>query len=85
MLREEIISALRQARIELQGRDIQHARLFGSVACNEDRPDSDIDLAVSLDPNARISLLDFVGLERDLAKLLGRKVDLVKLPVKRSY
>ena len=49
--------------------------LFGSVAREESRPDSDLDLLVSFtDPP---SLLRFVELEQYLTDLLGLKVDLV--------
>lgn len=52
-------------------------RLFGSVARGDERPDSDIDLLVELEPGR--SLLDLIGLENDLADALGRKVDAVTL------
>ncbi len=50
-------------------------RVFGSVARGEDRANSDIDVLVSLERGR--TLLDLVGLEHDLTKLLGRKVDVV--------
>lgn len=52
-----------------------NVRGFGSAARGEDRADSDIDILVSLDRGR--TLLDLVGLEQDLTKLLGRKVDVV--------
>ena len=39
--------------------------------------DSDIDLLVDLDPEHRISLIDFADLRLHLSDLLGRDVDLV--------
>ena len=50
-------------------------RVFGSVARGTDGPDSDIDLLVEL-PEA-VSLFTLARLERDLAELLGAKVDVV--------
>ena len=50
-------------------------RVFGSVARGEDRPDSDIDLVVDLDPTA--GLLTLEHLRRELTDLLGRRVDVV--------
>ena len=41
------------------------------------RPDSDIDLLVEFLPDAQIDLVDYAGLMPDLAKLVGRTVDLV--------
>ncbi|WP_189033200.1 helix-turn-helix domain-containing protein [Nocardia rhizosphaerihabitans] len=49
--------------------------LFGSVARGDDRPDSDLDLLIELAPGA--SLLDILGLDDDLAAVLGCPVDVV--------
>ncbi|WP_054848285.1 nucleotidyltransferase domain-containing protein [Methanoculleus chikugoensis] len=53
----------------------RNVRVFGSVARNEAREDSDIDLLIDLDPDR--SLLDVGGLAMDLSLLLGRSVDVV--------
>ncbi|MCH7721619.1 MAG: nucleotidyltransferase family protein, partial [Planctomycetes bacterium] len=50
-------------------------RVFGSTLRRDARVDSDIDLLVDLEPGR--SLLDHVGLRRDLEELLGRRVDVV--------
>ena len=49
-------------------------RVFGSVLHGEDQEDSDLDLLV--DPSPRASLLDMAGLQIELEKALGVKVDL---------
>jgi uncharacterized protein len=51
----------------------RNVRVFGSVARGEDRPDSDVDLLVDVEPGR--SLLDVIALEQDLEVLLGRPVD----------
>lgn len=53
----------------------RNLRVFGSVARGEDRPDSDLDLLVDMDPDR--SLLDLVALGQDLEDLLLRKVDVL--------
>jgi len=50
-------------------------RVFGSVARGEDRPDSDVDFLVKLDPGT--TLLKHAALVRELEALLGCKVDVV--------
>jgi predicted nucleotidyltransferase len=50
-------------------------RVFGSVARGEARPDSDIDLLVDWDMS-RISAWGGAGLDIELERLLGRKVDI---------
>jgi uncharacterized protein len=54
---------------------IRELGLFGSAARGEMRPDSDVDILVEFDPEARIGL-EFFDLERELTGLFGRKVDL---------
>jgi predicted nucleotidyltransferase len=49
--------------------------IFGSYAREENRPDSDLDILISL--NTAISLFQLVRMERELSELLGVKVDLV--------
>lgn len=50
-------------------------RVFGSVARGEDTEKSDLDLLV--DPLPGTSLFNLIGLENDLADLLGTKVDVL--------
>ena len=50
-------------------------RVFGSVVRGEDNDESDIDILVDTLPGT--TLLDLGGLQYDLEKLLGRKVDVV--------
>jgi uncharacterized protein with HEPN domain/predicted nucleotidyltransferase len=48
-------------------------------------PDSDVDVLVTFEPEARWSLFDLAGAEQELSDLLGRDVDLVsKRGVERS-
>lgn len=51
--------------------------IFGSVARNEQKPDSDIDILVELSHN--ISLLQFSGLWVDLEDELHAKVDVADI------
>lgn len=51
--------------------------VFGSVARGEARPDSDVDVLVEFEPDAKISYLDLEDLAIDLSPLLGgRYVDI---------
>lgn len=55
-----------------------HASVFGSVARGDGAPDSDVDILVILDPEKKIDLLDYVGLERHVSELLGRPAELAR-------
>jgi hypothetical protein len=54
---------------------LKHIGLFGSCRRGEARSDSDVDLLVELD--RPIGLFRFLRMQRELAQLLGRPVDLV--------
>jgi predicted nucleotidyltransferase len=56
---------------------VRELSVFGSAARGEMRPDSDVDLLVEFLPDAEIDLVDHAGLMLELARLLGRTVDLV--------
>lgn len=58
-----------------EGRRAHNVRVFGSVARGEDVESSDVDLLVDLGEG--VGLLDLIGLERELAELLGVDVDVV--------
>jgi len=49
--------------------------VFGSCARKEETPDSDVDFVAEFKPHS--SLFDLGGLQYDLQKLLGRRVDLI--------
>ena len=54
------------------------AWLFGSFARGEETPDSDVDILVEYDKNARISLLTISHMMGELEKSTGRRVDLIE-------
>ena len=58
--------------------NVSELALFGSVLRDDFRPGSDIDLLVSFDPRAKISLFDLVRMQNELKEIFGREVDLVE-------
>ena len=57
---------------------IREVSLFGSVLREDFGPRSDVDVMVAFEPGAVNSLLDMVDAELELAKVLGRPVDLLE-------
>ena len=53
---------------------IESLAIFGSVARNEQKADSDIDILISLEKS---SLYIYAALKDDLESILGRNVDIV--------
>jgi hypothetical protein len=80
---EQVIATLRAHEAELRRAGIRHLSLFGSVARGDAAVDSDVDLVVELDPEAHIGLFGLAALERRLAELVGRPVDLLPEPIEK--
>jgi uncharacterized protein len=80
---EQVIATLRAHETELRQAGLRSLSLFGSVARGETEADSDIDLAAEFDPAVRMDLLQLSALERRIAELVGRPVDLLPEPVEK--
>jgi predicted nucleotidyltransferase len=77
MNRDEIIKKLKACEADLRARGVTHAALFGSRARGDDRPDSDTDIMIEVDPDAHLSVYDYVGLKEYIASLFDGAVDVV--------
>ena len=77
MNREEIIARLREHEAALRTRGVAHAALFGSRARGDHRPESDTDIMIEFDPEARITVFDYAGLKSYIAALFDGPVDVV--------
>ena len=58
--------------------------LFGSVLREDFRPDSDVDVLVSIDPRAHIGLFELAQMQIELENLFKRPVDLVEKEALRN-
>ncbi|MEH2524960.1 putative nucleotidyltransferase [Bradyrhizobium sp. AZCC 2176] len=81
----EALETLRRSEHALRGRGVKHAALFGSVARGENRSDSDIDIMIELDPEARITVFDYVDIKEYIAQLFDRPVDVVNREGLKPY
>ena len=77
MNRDEVIRTLKAREADLRARGVTHAALFGSVARDEQRPDSDIDILVDLDPAVVATMFDYAGLKDYVASLFQGSVDVI--------
>ncbi|MEW6073714.1 MAG: nucleotidyltransferase family protein [Planctomycetota bacterium] len=55
---------------------IRRLALFGSILRDDFGPESDVDVLVEFEPQARVGLIRLAGIELELSDLFGRKVDL---------
>ena len=75
MQQDQVIRILSSHKTELDERyGVKKVGIFGSVARNSARDDSDIDIVVAMEPN----ILPRVQLKEELEQLLGSKVDLIR-------
>ncbi len=76
MNRQEIIDKIRANRALMEEFSVKSVSIFGSVVRGEDRPDSDVDILVEFEPDARVGFFAFARLQRRLSDILQRPVDL---------
>jgi predicted nucleotidyltransferase len=69
------ISRIRKNRLHLTELGVKSLALFGSVACGEAGPKSDIDILVEFEGRATFDR--FMDTKYYLEEVLGRRVDLV--------
>jgi uncharacterized protein len=88
MDRNTIIATLRDREAELKALGVVSLSLFGSAARGDATEESDIDVAVTLDPASTPRGFYYAGrldeLRERLAAALGRPVDLVPEPVEKA-
>ena len=73
MRRDEVIELLRAHRAEIDAFGVKSLALFGSVARDEARADSDVDVLVEFE--GPTTFRRHIGLILFLEDLLGRRVD----------
>jgi uncharacterized protein len=76
----------------LRARGVAHAALFGSRVRGDNRPDSDTDIMIEVDPDAHITVFDHAGfkvIEMDrtavITKLKEHEAELKQLGVEHLY
>jgi predicted nucleotidyltransferase len=70
-----IIDELRHHEPALRARGVLHLAVFGSRARGDNRPNSDTDIMIDLDPNVPIGVWDYAGLKTYIASLVEGPVD----------
>lgn len=82
---QDIIARLREHEADLRARGVIHASVFGSRARGDARPDSDTDIMIEIDPEARIGVWGYVGLKEYIASLFDGPVDVVNRAGLKPY
>lgn len=71
MTRDEIIAKLRETAPALKAEGVTSLAIFGSRSRGDAREESDLDVLVEIDPQAKFSLLDLVGVEHLIRDVTG--------------
>ena len=80
------VQEIKRTLEELKGKyKVKKIGIFGSYVRGEQKGKSDLDILVEFEEDAKLSLLDVVGLEIELSDLLGIKVDLVEKKSLKPY
>ena len=61
----------------LKKEKVARAGIFGSYARGEQKKNSYIDILIEIPKGRKFSLFDLVGVQLDLEKILGKKVDIL--------
>src|ERR1700690_4239464 len=85
MNKQEILDRLRENERALRTRGVAHAALFGSRARGDNRPDSDIDILIDIEPGAVDDLYAYAGLKLYIAGLFDGPVDVIDREGLKSY
>jgi uncharacterized protein len=82
---KDIVARLKENEAALRARGVAHAALFGSRARGDNRPGSDIDIMIEIDPEAHIGVFDYAGLKDYIAEFFDAPVDVVSREGLKSY
>lgn len=85
MKAEEALAILRRYEGDLRARGVRRAALFGSLARGDERPDSDIDIMVEIEPDAQITVFDYADLKEYIAGLFDGRADVVRRETLKPY
>jgi predicted nucleotidyltransferase len=82
---QEILAKLQANEPELRQHGVAHAALFGSRVRGDNRPDSDTDILIEIDPEAHITVFDYAGLKEYIASLFDGPVNVVSRDGLKPY
>ena len=75
--REELLQELAALQPVLEQDGVRHLMLFGSRARQDNRPDSDVDVLIDVEPDRKFSLLDMAGVYGHIEDRVGLESSVV--------
>ena len=71
MTRDEIIATIKQNADAIKAEGVTKLAIFGSRVRGDNRPDSDIDVLVEVEPETSFSILNLIGVEHIIEDATG--------------
>jgi predicted nucleotidyltransferase len=71
MTREEIIAKIQNNAAAIKAEGVTKLAIFGSRVRGDNRPDSDIDVLVEVEPDASFSVLNLIGVQHIIEDATG--------------
>jgi predicted nucleotidyltransferase len=85
MNRDEIIGKLKENEAALRAQGVAHAALFGSRARGDDRPDSDIDIMVEIEPEAHVGVWGYTAIVHGIEDMFPLAVDVSERAAQKPH
>ena len=76
MNKTEVIAQLKDRAAAIKALGATSLYLFGSMARDEAKTSSDLDVFIDYDPNSRFNAFDLIGIKELLEQELGMEVDI---------
>jgi predicted nucleotidyltransferase len=71
MTSDEIVTTIRENAEAIRAEGVTKLSIFGSRVRGDNRPDSDIDILVEIEPDASFSILNLIGVEHIIQDATG--------------
>ena len=75
--RDQLLAELRALRPAFEREGVVHMALVGSRARQDNRPDSDVDLTIDVNPERRFSLVEVARIVRAVEERVGFRTDVL--------
>jgi predicted nucleotidyltransferase len=75
--RDQLIARLRALGTAFKKEGVTQMWLIGSRARGDNRPDSDVDLMIEVDPGRKFSILDLIGVKHIVEDHVGLSTDII--------
>jgi predicted nucleotidyltransferase len=75
--REQLLAELRALKPQFEREGVARMAMFGSRARGDNRPDSDVDLVIEVEPGRKFSMIDAAGLYGVIEDRIGLESSIV--------